>query len=147
MTPSTAYRGGIMGKIKCHICKAKNKDMVCERCGTNINDSSKEHLVLTSSGYILYNDNGKNVNQFSSCKFSITNKRIFIYKIKPDAKNPAFDLLKDLANAISKNPHFSIALENIELLKKYDTKHEIQTKNDTYYVWLSKYKEFDQLQL
>ena len=33
----------------------------------------------------------------------------------------------------------------IEWVKRYDDKFLIQTKTDSYYIWISKYKEFDEL--
>lgn len=123
----------------------KNSGSVCERCGASIGDPSAERLVLTSGGYTLYSDNGKNNNRFSSCKISMTDKRLVIYKIKPEANSQAFGLFKDLLNAIKKNPFISIILDDIEYIRRYDTKFLIQTKADAYYVWLVKHKEFDDL--
>ena len=134
-----------MEKIKCHICKAKNKEIVCGRCGADLSFPLTEQIVLTSGGYTFLNDNRKNIDRFSSCKVSFTNKRLVIYKIKPEADNPAFGLLKDLANAIVKNPYISISLNDIKYIRRYDTKHMIHTNTDVYCVLLSKSKDFDRL--
>ena len=134
-----------MAKIKCHICKAKNKEILCRRCGADLSLPHTEELALTSGGYTLFSDNGKNTERFSSCKVAFTNKRLVIFKIKPQANNPTFGLFKDLVNAIKKNPCISISLSDIEWVRRYDTKYLLSTKTDEYYLWLSKSKEFDKL--
>ena len=134
-----------MEKIKCHICKAKNKGTVCSRCGTDLGANITEQLVLSTSGYTWFTDNRKHTDHFSSCKAAFTNERFIIYKIKPDAKNPAFGLLKDLVNAVKKNPYISINLNEIEQVKRYGEKHIITTTTDEYCVWLKKTKELDSL--
>jgi len=134
-----------MAKTKCHICKAKNKEDVCKQCGTNLFNRNTEKLILTSSGYTYLDDNTKKFNQFASCKAAMTNQHLIIYKIKPEADNPAFGLFKMVINAIKKEPYISINLNDIERIKRYSNQHLIYTKNKTYCVLLSKFKEFDEL--
>ena len=119
--------------------------MICYRCGANLSHPPTEQLVLASGGYTLYNDNGKNIDRFSSCKIFFTNCRFIIYKIKPQAKNPAFGLIKDLANVIIKRPCISIDLSDIEWVRRYDIKYVINTNTGAQCVWLPKSKGFDEL--
>ena len=134
-----------MKKTKCHICKAKNNDMICKRCGVNLSDAMTEQLMLSSGGYIYYNDNKKYVDKFSSCRFSFTNKRLVIYKIKPQSENQAIGLFIDLVNTVIKIPCISINLDDIEWVRRYDTRHIIKTNIDTYYIWPHKDKQIDEL--
>ncbi len=138
-------RGSIMPKIKCPICKKTSKKTSCSWCGTNISIPEAEQLVISSRAYTLFNDNKKYIDRYSSCKVCITNRRLVIYKIRPEAENPAFGLLKDLINVFTKNPYISIALDEIEGVRRYDTWHKIDTKTNTYSVCVSKFKEFDEL--
>jgi hypothetical protein len=134
-----------MGKAKCPICKKSTQNTVCEQCSADISIPEAEQIVFSSRAYTLFNDNKKYVDRFSSCKVCMTNRRLVIYKIKPEAMNPAFGLFMDLINAITKKPHISIALSSIEEVRRYDTWHVIHTKTNTYSVCLSKFKEFDEL--
>ena len=132
-----------MVRIKCHICKAKNKEDVCRRCGAKLG-ASTEKLVLYSGGFTYLDDNGEKLSKLASCKVAITNRRLIIYKIKPEAENPAFGLFKDLINAIKKIPYISINFGDIERVKRYNAQHLIYTKNETYCIWMSKFKDFDE---
>ena len=134
-----------MVKIKCHICKAKNKGTVCTRCGANLGAPITEQLVLSTSGYTWFTDNKKYVNHFSSCKVSFTSERLVIYKIRPDANNPAFGLLKDVVNAIVKNPCICIDFNEIEWVRRYGEKYVISTDINEYCVWLKKDNKLDEL--
>ena len=125
-----------MKKIKCHICKAKNNEMICKRCGVNLSDAMIEQLMLLSGGYIYYNDNKKYVDKFSSCRFSFTNKR---------SENQAIGLFIDLVNTVIKIPCISINLDDIEWVRRYDTRHLIKTNIDTYQIWSHKDKQIDEL--
>lgn len=134
-----------MVKIKCPICKKTTQTTVCVQCGANTSIPEAEQLIISSSAYTLFNDNKRYFDRFSSCKVCMTNRRLVIYKIKPEAINPAFGLFKDLINAITKKPYISIPLDEIEGVRRYDTWHAIYTKTNTYLVCLSKFKEFDKL--
>ncbi|MDR1563656.1 MAG: hypothetical protein LBS74_01715 [Oscillospiraceae bacterium] len=134
-----------MEKVKCHICKASNKGETCTRCGADLSRASSEKLVLSSGGYTFLEINGEHFSKMASCKAALTNQRFVIYKIKPEAENPAFGLFKDLLNAIKKNPYISINLADIELIRRYSQQHLIFTREESYCVWLSKFKELDEL--
>lgn len=132
-----------MAKIKCHICKAKNNETVCERCGASLATPHTEQLVLYSDGYTFYNEKGN--NRFSYCKVALTNKRLVIYRIRPEADNPAFGLFKDFINAVTKNPCISIDLSSIESVKRYGSEHIINTSLGSQVVSTAKFKEFDEM--
>ena len=135
-----------MAKIKCNICKKGNNGTVCSRCGASIGDTATEELVLSAGGYVLYNDDkGKYVDKFSSCKVAMTNRRLVIYRIRPEAENPAWGLFKDLINLLTKNPYISIDFNNIESIRRYREWYTIKTKIGTYSVCMSKQEEFDKL--
>ncbi|MCL2019026.1 MAG: hypothetical protein FWG70_04630 [Oscillospiraceae bacterium] len=132
-----------MEKIKCHICKTKTEEPNCKVCETRVGSMSTEQLVFFSKGYTWLNDGRKYNNKFSTCRVALTNRRLIVYKIKPEAENPAFAVFKALANALSKVPCKTVDLCDIESVKRYGDKHLIKTKTDEYSVWLRKYKEFD----
>ena len=88
---------------------------------------------------------GENFNQFVSCRVALTNQRIVIYKIKPQADNPAFGLIKDLIGTIIKTPHISINLNEIEWIRRYSTQHLISTESALYCLFLHSFKQWDEL--
>ncbi|MCL2036367.1 MAG: hypothetical protein FWG83_03145 [Oscillospiraceae bacterium] len=131
-----------MTDTKCRICKAKLKGGICNRCGA---ESIREQLVISAGGHTWLNDGRKNINKFSACKVAVTNFRLIIYKIKPEAEDHALSFFKMIANAIKKVPHISVNLGDIEYVRRYDSKFVIGTRTNEYSVSLSKHKEFHEL--
>ena len=92
-------------------------------------------MDLKKSGY----------NLSASCKVALTNRRMVIYKIKPEAFNPAFALIKAAANGIKKNPCISIDLGDIEFVRRYGKRHLIITKDAAYSMALTDFAEWDRV--
>lgn len=134
-----------MAKIKCNICKVSGDGTTCSHCGADITNIPSERLELSLKGYLLFSGNNEKDDRFSSCRVSITNKRLIIHKIKPQAENPAFGLFKDLANLFTKAPYISMPLGDIQQVKRYDTRYLICTDKDRYVLWLEKSKRLDEL--
>jgi len=134
-----------MGKVKCHICKKNNAGEICVCCGASLSPLMKEQLVFSSSGYTYLDRNGEEFSQTASCKTALTNQRLVIYKIKPEADNPAFAVFKAVVNAIRKQPFFSINLSEIVCVKRYSTRHLIYTGSATYCVWMNNFKKWEEL--
>ena len=134
-----------MVKNKCHICSAKSKGEICDRCGAVIASPASERLVLTSKRFTCMNLNNGEYNLSASCKVALTNRRLVIHKIKPEALNPAFGLFKAAVNGIKKNPCISIELGDIEFVRRYNKTHLIRTKNAAYSISLTDFKEWDRV--
>ncbi|MCL2109336.1 MAG: hypothetical protein FWH20_08345 [Oscillospiraceae bacterium] len=132
-----------MEKIRCHVCKTNCKSPDCKTCETRVGAVSTEQLVFFSKGYTWLNDGGKNTDKFSTCRVAVTNQRLIIFKIKPEAENPSFAVFKSISNALNKVPCISINLHDIEWVKRYGEKHVIGTNAGEYCVWLRKHREFD----
>ena len=131
--------------MKCHICKAKNRQEICKRCNAKLSIPLTEQLVLLSGRFTYMDYNDRKYRKLASCKVALTNQRIVIYKIKPEPLNPAFGLFNDVLYIFKKRLCISIKLRDIEYVKRYGEKHLIVTKTESYGVCLNNYKKWDML--
>ena len=134
-----------MKKSRCNICAAKSNAEICEKCGANVASPMSERLVLASKRVTSMDIKSSGYNLSASCKVALTNRRVVIYKIKPEAFDPAFSLFKAAANGLKKSPFISIDLGDIEFVRRYDKRHLIKTNNAEYNLALTDFREWDKV--